>query len=102
MTGQVPLSSKARIKAAKQAFEEFTGHEADIVDTVDLKEYDTAFVLGELTGLMYECIRDNNREHYLHEFKKSARPLLCVSHDGKQLIIAGGNYFVNEAGINDK
>ena len=102
MNGKVPLSSRAKTKRALEAFADFTGHPGEVLDVVDVPDIDTAYVLGELTGVMYKTVRDGKLEQYLHEFKESAIPLLCVSHDGKQLLIVGGDYFVNDAGINDK
>lgn len=102
MTGKVPLSSKARIKKAQIAFEDFTGHDADNGFEVELPDHDTVYVLGELTGIIYRATRDGEQEEYLHKFKKRARPILCASHDGEQLYIIGGQYFVNDAGINDE
>lgn len=102
MSGGVPLSDRAKTKKALEAFEDFTGHKGEVIDIVDMPDIDTAYVLGELTGVTYRTVRDGKTEHYLHEFKNSAIPLLCVSHDGKQLLIVGGDYFVNEAGINDR
>jgi len=103
MSGKVPLSSKARLKKAKELFADFTGHEADIVGTVDMPEHDTLMVIGSLDAVCYTTVRDGNKEKYIHEFETPAsRPLLCVSHDGKQLYIVGGRYEFLDSGINDR
>jgi hypothetical protein len=101
MSGKVPLSSKARLKRASKLFEEFTGHDADSIETIEFPDYDTVIAVGELSGVMYDAVRDGELEHYIHEFDKTCRPLLCVSHDGKQLYIVGGRYTFKETGIND-
>ena len=101
MSGKVPPSSKARIKRAATLYEEFTGHDAVECGTVDMPEHDVVAVIGELDGVLYTTIRDGVKESYIHEFKKSSRPLLCVSEDGKQLYIVGGQYIFKDTGIND-
>lgn len=101
MSGKVPPSTKGRLNRAKRLFEEFTGHEANIYEPVDIPEHDTAVLIGELDGLLYTTIRDGVKESYIHEFKTKSRPLLCVSYDGKQLYIVGGRYIFKETGIND-
>lgn len=102
MSGKVPRSRRARIKQASTAYEDFTGHDADHVETVDMPDISEAWILGELTEVRYRAIRDGEEEYYAHPFKKSARPLLAVSPDGEQLIIVGGNYKVLDTGINDR
>lgn len=50
---------------------------------------------------MYETVRDGKTEHYIHKFKKHARPILGASHDGTQLVLIGGNFTFTDAGITD-
>lgn len=51
---------------------------------------------------MYSATRDGIAEKYLHKFRRQSRPLLAVSHDGKQLGIVGGRYLFTDAGITDQ
>ena len=62
----------------------------------------TALAIGELDGVMYTTRRDGKQEKYIHKFKKSSRPLLCASFDGKILVVLGGAYQFTKRGIVDK
>ena len=98
----VPRSSIARERQAADLYEQFSGHETDVLGTVDIADHDTAVVIGELDGVLYSTVRDGVQEKYIHEFKKKSRPLLAVSGDGKQLYILEGGYIFTETGINDR
>ena len=62
----------------------------------------TGLVIGELDGVLYTNVRDGKTEKYKHDFKKSSRPHLIASNDGKSLHILGGEYEFTERGIEDK
>lgn len=94
-------SKKRRIRKAKTLYKDFTGHEAKKMEVVTLPEYDTALKVGNVLGIMYDTVRDGKRERYIHEFKKSSRPALAVSHDGQQVYLIGGSYLFTDSGIND-
>lgn len=94
-------SQKRRIKKAKNLFEDFTGHAADQYEIINLPEYDTGLKVGRCLGIMYETIRDGKKENYIHEFKKASQPSFCVSHDGQQIFLIGGDYLFKDSGIND-
>jgi hypothetical protein len=111
MSGRVPPSSRAsermprstQLQKAKRRFTRFTGHDAEEVGRVEIPSLPkVATVIGELDGVMYMTVRDGNEEKYVHEFKGTAKPLLCVSPDGAQLLIVGGSYLFTERGIVDK
>ena len=97
MSGKVPRSDYA---AAKELYREFTGEEPDRLDTIRLPSYKVAIVIGECDGIMYTTQRDGETERYIHEFTDTgARPLLCVTHDGKQLLLVGGSYEFRDSGM---
>lgn len=100
----MPLSSKARDaeRKAAQAFENFTGHSVKHVDELKVADNRHFWKLGDLVAVAYDCTRDGRREKYLHEFNRKSRPILAVSHDGKQLVVIGGKFEVTDAGIVDK
>lgn len=52
-------------------------------------------------GILYETVRDGKVEHYVHKFKKGARPVLAAGHDGKSLALIGGKFTFTERGIVD-
>ena len=60
-----------------------------------------AAVIGECDGVLYTTVRDGVTERYIHEFRKADKPLLCVSPDGRQILLVGGRYRFTEAGIVD-
>ena len=62
---------------------------------------DVGIKVGEVEGILYNTIRDGRFERYIHEFKKSARPIFIVSHDGKFLGLIGGKFDFTERGIVD-
>lgn len=90
-----------RVKRAKKLYEEFTGHVADDVVFVEVKDYDTIVGVGYVDAISYETIRDGKKEKYIHTFKKKSRPLLAVSHDGRQAYMLGGAFTFTELGFVD-
>lgn len=115
MSGGVPPSSRAgrsrarpgsaAYKRAADLYERFTGHDAVAVGTVEvpeLRDGDVVARIGKCDGIMYTTVRDGKRERYIHEFAAADRPLLCVSEDGRQILLIGGRYLFTEKGIVDK
>jgi len=98
----VPPSSAAQVKDALQLFNDFTGHKGEIFSVPMPTMPHAALVVGYCDGIMYETVRDGKTEKYLHQFKKNARPLLCASSDGKQLLVLGGAYNFTDRGIVDQ
>ena len=95
------MSSKAKIDRAADLFESFTGHDAQKVTNIKHTFPDTCLTVGKCEGILYETVRDGVTEHYIHKFKKSARPTLGASHDGTQLVLIGGDFRFTDAGITD-
>ena len=88
---------------AARRLSEFVGKEiGEFVEIEAPTEYDVGYVLGEIPELHYIAERDGETFHFHHTFKTDSRPLLIVSHDGKQLMIAGGRYQVTDRGIVDR
>jgi hypothetical protein len=98
VSGKVPRSHYAE---ALELYREFTGEEPTTVDTVEIPGYTVGIVIGECDGVLYSTVRDGEAEQYIHRFTKRARPLLCVTHDGKSLFLVGGDYEFRDTGIND-
>lgn len=93
----------AMLRDAAKLYREFTGDEGELVAKVKKLVWPkVATVIGELDGVLYSTVRDGKDEKYIHRFKKSARPLLCASHDGEMLVIVLGKYKFTERGIVDK
>ena len=89
-----PLWEKAR-----DLFEAFHGRKAkrnEIVG-VTLPPSVTVLKIGNLDGVIYTPL--GKKRKYIHQFKKTARPVLAVTHDGEQLYILAGEYKFTERGI---
>lgn len=97
----VPASKSLQITEAANLYEDFTGHRAGYVTKIDVDIPAAALQFGTCDGIMYETVRDGVVEHYCHKFKKSARPLIAASSDGKSLLLVGGNYRFTNRGIVD-
>jgi hypothetical protein len=92
-----------QIARGSRLFKRFTGRAVSSMATVEVPPLPkTGLAIGKILGIMYETVRDGKQERYLHKFKASSRPLFVVSHDGKQLLIVGGQYNFTERGIVDK
>lgn len=112
MSGGVPPSSRAKgrkfrakrdhVSGAVSIYERFTGHDAEEAERIKKpKMPDAAAVIGLCDGLLYTTVRDGVTERYIHKFRAKDKPLFCVSPDGKQLLLIGGNYDFTERGIVD-
>lgn len=102
-TNPVPPSKIVQRRNAADLYQRFTGHDA--LDEVKIDKPvlpDVMLVVGDIDGIMYTTVRDGVVEKYVHQFKKKASPLFCVSHDGKQIYLVGGEYDFTERGIVDR
>lgn len=69
----------------------------DEIVAVATDEPDDALVIGALDGISY--ISETDELPLFHQFKKSDRPLLLVSSDGRQIYILKGGYRFTEKGF---
>jgi len=95
-------ATRTQIEQAKELFKDFRGDDAEELTKVKLRNPKTGLVIGELDGVLYTTVRDGKKEKYIHEFKKTSRPLLVASSDGESLHVIGGKYEFTEAGIEDR
>jgi len=90
------------MREAAERLSEFIGREIGDFKEVSIgNNYDVGYVLGEIPEIHYIAERDGELFQFHHAFNESSRPLLVVSFDGEQLIIAGGRYSVTDRGIVD-
>jgi hypothetical protein len=110
VSGGVPRSTRAGrarargsdVERAADLYERFSGHDPEAIGTVQVAPLPkVAAAIGHCDGVLYTTVRDGKTERYIHEFAAKDRPLLCVSPDGKQIILVGGRYRFTEAGIVD-
>lgn len=114
MSGRVPPSSRSRtrkssmsgsrdVRRAALRYTRFTGHPAEDFGRVEIPALPkVAAYIGEVDAVMYTTVRDGREEKYIHKFAHKCKPLLCVSPDGKQILLVGGRYTFTERGIVDK
>lgn len=106
----MPPSSRAgrrrsvsnEIEAASDLRERFTGHDSKPPRSINVPPIPAAVaVIGDCDGILYTTVRDGRTERYIHEFALKDRPKLCVTPDGRQILLVGGRYVFTERGIVD-
>lgn len=91
------------LKDAARLYEKFTGESGAVIAKIPMPTMPKVLaVVGEIDGILYTTVRDGVKEKYIHRFAKAARPLFCVSPDGKSIHLIGGEYRFTERGIIDK
>lgn len=98
----VPPSKHVKLREAGKLYQEFSGHRPTGAKTHRIRLPDVGLQVGRVDGILYSTVRDGRAEKYVHRFKRSARPLLAASHDGRTLVIVGGRYQFTDRGIIDK
>lgn len=101
-----PVSHGAdRLKLMQNAtrlYEEFTGDGGEVIAKIPrIVVPKSLAVIGEIDAIEYRTRRNGEKELYRHSFTSSARPLFCVSPDGKQIFIVGGDFTFTKRGIVD-
>lgn len=91
-----------QIDAAAKLQADFSGHEPANVQKIRTHGAKVFTPVGKLDGVLYTTTRDGKVEKYVHRFRRTARPLLATSHDGRELRIVGGRFRFTEAGIEDR
>jgi len=106
------IDIKDKIAKAKSLFRRFTGHtpakgDIGVLDFTG-DPHEVVFLVGSVSGILYETIRDGKRESYIHEFgegpksgtrDKKRRPVLAISFDGKRTFILAGGYRFTDRGF---
>jgi len=91
------------IRRGAKLYEDFSGHKAEIVGrTRKPKIPDVLVNVGIIDFIGYTTVRDGERQEFIHKFKAAAKPLFCVTPDGRHIYLLEGRYDFTEAGIVDK
>lgn len=99
----MPRKKPSNLDRARKLYHDFSGHVPDKLIRVDMPAIPREGVaIGPVTAIIYLTKRDGKDEQYMHRFAKHARPLLAVTHDGRQLLMLGGAYNFTARGIVDK
>lgn len=96
-----PANRQTQIEHAMALFKRFRLDDPQHIDDVAFTTPTVGMVIGDCDGILYTTKRNGKVERYKHDFKKSARPLLVASWDGKQVLLVGGNYNFTQDGITD-
>lgn len=96
----MPLSVNNRLEKATALFQEFTGHDGKHV--YEYPEKHNAGKVGARIGpLDYVGVTIDGNDVFI-DFRGDGQPDMGVTHDGRQLIIAGGNQPRIVAALNKK
>ena len=87
---------------AARLFESFRERPARTLSRLDVKIPRIVAQMGHVEAIDYRTTHGNKVELYRHKFAKGSRPLLCVSADGRQLMLLGGRYEWTDRGIQDE
>lgn len=95
-----PAKRPADLARAKRLYEGFTGVAPRTLNKIRIRALpNTALAIGAVLGIIYQV--DATGERLRHMFRKSSRPLLLVSDDGKRVILHGGAYTFTDRGFVD-
>ena len=112
MTNQRKISENERSQAIA-IYENFREKSARRVAVVKVQIPNIVAIVGHIEALWktkeghvgaidYRTTHGRKLTLYRHAFAAGSRPLLCVSPDGRQLFLLGGNYKFTERGIVDR
>jgi hypothetical protein len=96
-------AAAGQVRRAARLYRDFSGHDAELVDRVPApKVPKAALVVGSCDGVLYTTKREGKVQRFIHRFTGTARPLLLVTPDGRQLLLYGGRYRFTDRGIVDR
>lgn len=98
----LPKSKQRELRAAVELYERFREMPPRRLRRASFRVPGVCLVIGELDFVGYTTSHAGKRVRYQHNFAPGARPLLCASADGRQLLILGGKYDFTADGIVDR
>lgn len=90
------------IKRAIALYESFREKRPKKISSVSVRVPHAVAVIGHVDTIDYTTTHGEKVTSYRHPFAPGSRPLLCVSGDGRQLMLLGGRYKFTERGIVDR
>jgi hypothetical protein len=90
------------VKQAIELFSSFRERKPTRIGRAVLKVPTVVACMGYVEGIDYRTTHGKKTELYHHDFAAGSRPLLCVSSDGRQVLLVGGRYKWTERGIVDR
>lgn len=91
------------VAGASKLYRRFVGAEANTSAKMR-KPFvpDALACIGQVTVIQYIAERDGQVHEYRHPFRARSRPHLCVSPDGKLVLMLGGAFTFTEDGFVDE
>jgi hypothetical protein len=90
------------VKGAVKLYKSFRERTPKRIGKIDFVVPRAVACIGYVEGIDYKTTHGSKVTLYHHDFAPGSRPLLCVSADGKQLLMLGGRYQFTERGIVDR
>lgn len=94
--------SKRQLRQAVALYESFREKKPRKVATVKVSVPAVVACMGHVEFIGYRTTHGKKLTLYKHDFAPGSRPLLCVSADGRQLMLLGGRYKWTDRGIVDR
>lgn len=91
------------VNAGQKLYARFVGRGADRSMLIAKPRLPDALVcIGEISVIQYVAERDGEVAEYRHPFKKRSRPKMCVTPDGKMVLMLGGAWRFTQDGYIDR
>lgn len=98
-----PRSDAFEVANAAKLSRRFVGREpTNAAKTRKPRIPDALACIGQVSVIQYVAERDGEVNEYRHPFRAKSRPHLCVSPDGKLVLMLGGAFTFTEDGFVDE
>lgn len=94
--------SRRQVAQAVELYESFREKRPRKLKRLNVSVPRVVACMGHVEGIDYRTTHGKKVTLYHHDFAPGSRPLLCVSADGRQLLLLGGRYEWDGRGIVDK
>jgi hypothetical protein len=93
---------KRDLRAAIAIYENFREKKPKRLNVINVDIPAVVACIGHVEAIDYRTTHGKKLALYRHDFIVGSRPLLCVSPDGKSLLLLGGRFKFTERGIVDR
>lgn len=93
---------RRELHAAIALYESFREKKPKRLKVINVDIPSVVACIGHVEAIDYRTTHGKKLTLYKHEFIAGSRPLLCVSSDGKSLLLLGGRFKFTERGIVDR
>ncbi len=90
------------MRAAVKLYEDFREKKPRKIKKIPFAIPRVAVDIGYVEFIGYRTTHGRKLTLYKHDFAAGSRPLMCVSPDGRQLLLLGGRYRFTQRGIVDR